>query len=382
MGMGPREYRAALLRLEKAQRAALNQLIAQTERELRAHWEQVPARLRPQFQALIDGYALDLAHLREQSDDPLAHLPLTWITNDAARVTQLNHAIQDAVNSYAQNAQDLVTRAQAHGARLGANDAIALTRAALAPVEAAALAAHLGLNRPNPNAIAALIGRASDGKPLANLFRGFGDEATAQARRALLTGVALGQHPSVIARDLDQALGVSRSRALTIARTELLGAYRDASLESYQANSDVVEGWIWSADQSANTCAACLFMDGSLHSLDEGMDSHVNCRCDMLPATRSWSDILGPLGVDESDIEDIPETSLGAASSTRQSGADWFDEQSADVQRGILGSQAAYDAYANGDATLGDFVGHAHDPQWGDSIYQKSWKQVQAALKG
>lgn len=380
MGMGPREYRAALLRLQRAQRAALNQLIAQTEAQLRAEWERVPSQMRPQFQALLDGYAMDLAALRSSLDDPSARLPMTWITNNQYRVTQLDRSINNAVNTYAENAAAMVTHAQQTGAPLGAQDAIALTRAALSPVQAAALAMHLGVTRPNPNAIAALIGRASNGQPLATLFQGFGAEATAGARRALLTGIALGHHPQAIARDLANALGVSRSRALTIARTEILGAYRDAALENYQANSDVVAGWIWSAE-GANSCAACVFMDGSYHSLDEGMDSHICCRCAMLPATRTWSDILGPLGVDDETIDSIPETSMGRPGAY-QSGEDWFAEQSDATQRDILGSQAAFDAFKQGDVTLGDFVGTRHDPQWGSSVYQKSWKQVQAALKG
>lgn len=374
-----REYRAALKRLQKAQRAAVNQLVSQTEYELRHNWADIPARLRPQFQALLDGYAMDMARLRSYLDDPSARLPMTWISNNEYRITQIDRAIKNAVNRYAEQAAAMVTHAQNTGAQLGADDAIALTRQALSPVQATMLGMHLGLGRPNPDAIARLIGRASNGQPLATLFQGFGAEAASAARKALLTGVALGQNPRAITTALMQALGISRNRALAIARTEMLGAYRDAALESYNANSDVVSGWIWSADQSANTCAACLFMDGSFHTLDEGMDSHVQCRCAMEPATRSWGDILGPLGFSDEDIADIPETS--ALVNRGPSGADWFAEQGADVQRNILGSQAAYDAYQKGDVTLGDFVGHTHDAQWGTSIVQRSWKQVQQSLK-
>lgn len=377
--MGPAEYRAKLRTLQNNQRAAVNRLIEQTENELRANWDTVPARLQPQFQALLDGYAMDVAALRSYLDDPSARLPMTWITNQEYRIAEIDRNIKNAVNSYAEQASAMVARSQQDGTRLGAQDAIALTRAALSPVQASVLAMHLGLGRPNPAAIAKLIGRASNGQPLATLFQGFGAEAASEAHKALMTGVALGQNPRAIASSLAQALGISRNRALTIARTEMLGAYRDAALESYNANSDVVSGWIWSAD-GPNSCAACVFMDGSYHTLNEGMDSHVNCRCAMTPATRSWGDILGPMGVSDDAIADIPETSLLAPGAV-QSGEDWFSEQGAEVQRSVLGSQAAYDAYKRGDVTLGDFVGHHHDPQWGTSIYQKSWKQVQAALK-
>ena len=96
------------------------------------------------------------------------------------------------------------------------------------------------------------------------------------------------------------------------------------------------------------------------------MDTHPNCRCVMLPQTKSWDDILGPLGIDTSNI---PDTTIQV-----QSGSDWLDNQDAATQQSILG--AKYQGWANGDFTLQDIVGYSNSPDWGGTIYEKSLKQL------
>lgn len=222
---------------------------------------------------------------------------------------------------------------------------------------------------PSPKAITDIVGATRPGSPLADLFRGFGEEAADKASKALITGVSLGWNPRRIAPQVEQALGISRARALTIARTEALRAYRSANLETFRANADVVAQWRWTCDLSRRTCAACLAMDGTLHDVSEDLESHVQCRCTPVPVTKSWDEILGPLGIDSSGIE---ETSIDI-----QSGTDWLDEQDESTQRAVLGNK--YDGWSNGDFTLKDIVGHTSDPDWGHSIYEKSLKQLAKA---
>ncbi|MGH2509660.1 MAG: phage minor head protein, partial [Ktedonobacteraceae bacterium] len=217
-------------------------------------------------------------------------------------------------------------------------------------------------------AIASIVGATQAGSPLADLFAGFGNEAAANVAGVLTRGITLGQNPRTIAGDVANALGVSRARALTINRTEMLRAYRGANQETYRANSDVVQQWRWTADKSARTCAACLAMDGQLFNLDVDMGSHPNCRCSPAPVTRSWSDILADSGVDLSGLDDLEPPAP-------QSGADWFDQQDESTQRAILGN-AKYAAYQNGDFALSDIVAHSHDPDWGHSIYEKPLKDL------
>lgn len=366
------QYRA----LQQAQRARLARLIARTEATLHQDWQAIPQAVRALYQPVLDTYARDLAALRAEEGDT-ARLSLSWIATQRARLQAIEWTLRGQVDGFAHTAARAVTGAQSAAIPQGAADATALGHAALEPATQAGVSPDTIWNRPNPDALAQFLGYASDGKPLSNLFDGFGQEASAAARQALTLGLSMGQNPRSITSALMDALDVPRWRALTIARTEMLGAYRRAASATYQANSDVLGGWIWSADKSGRTCAMCLAMDGTRHSLDETLDSHCNCLCTQLPVTKSWADILGPLGIDASGI---PETSIGAEGAY-QSGADWFDQQDAATQRGILGSQGAYDAYTSGDLRLSDLVGVSHDPQWGTSRYQRSWRQVQQSRK-
>jgi SPP1 gp7 family putative phage head morphogenesis protein len=198
---------------------------------------------------------------------------------------------------------------------------------------------------------------------LAQLFAGFGAEAAQKAIDALNRAIANGDNPNTIIQAIEQALQIARYRALTIARTEMLNAYRDAQLTNYQANSDVVRGWVWVADESDRTCMACLMESGSEHTLDEEMDTHPNCRCAMAPLTNSWADILGPLGIDTSGIE---ETSIDIPP-----GEDWFNSQDAATQKAMMGP-GAYEAWQQGDFALSDIVGYRAD----GAIYVKPLKEL------
>jgi len=177
--------------------------------------------------------------------------------------------------------------------------------------------------------------------------------------------VLAGHNPVVIARDIQDALGSSLANALMISRTESMRSLRDATLENYRANSDVVDSYVWLA--SPDACAMCLAMSGTELSLDEDMDSHQNCRCTSVPRTKSWADIFAGTGIDASDI---PETTLDVPQ-----GADVFAALSDTEQRDLLGP-AKYNAYKDGAFTLSDLVGVSHNSVWGTSRYEKSLKDL------
>jgi hypothetical protein len=198
-----------------------------------------------------------------------------------------------------------------------------------------------------------------------SLFDKYGDEAATAATDAIRQGVLAGRNPNAIARSLMDALDISLVSALNTSRTEAMRSLRDATLANYQANSDVVDSWVWLA--SGDACAMCLAMSGQEFPLDEDMDSHNNCRCAMVPKTKSWADIFAGTGIDASDIEetqaDIP------------SGIDMFNAMSADAQRDLLGP-AKYNAWKAGAFDLSDLVGTSSDGKWGTSRYEKSLKDL------
>ena len=63
------------------------------------------------------------------------------------------------------------------------------------------------------------------------------------------------------------------------ARQASVGSYRAATHQEYVANRDVVQGWRWACSYSVRTCAMCIAMDGTEHSVLEKLISHLACRC-------------------------------------------------------------------------------------------------------
>lgn len=294
---------------------------------------------------------------KQQADETI---PVSWLYENH-RLQTLKQFVTGQISHYATFSQLTTTQLQRTGVQLGMQAAQSLLKASVPA------GVHWTFGVPHPGAIANMVGATQAGSPLADLFNGFGEEAAKGVSDALIRGVTLGNNPRMVARDVEQALQVPRWRALTIARTEMLRSFRSSSLETMKSNSDVLESWVWTADLSVRTCPACIAMNGTEHDLSEEMASHVNCRCVQVPKTKPWSDILGPLGIDTSDID---ETSIDI-----QDGADWFDNQDADTQKAILGSEARYQAYKDG-ASLKSMVGVSHDPKWGKSVYVKPMKEL------
>lgn len=83
-------------------------------------------------------------------------------------------------------------------------------------------------------------------------------EATEAVRRSLIRGVATGAHPTDAARDMlrrvEGDFNGGLNRAIVVARTEMLDAYRDASAHVHQVNEDVLAGWVWSSTLDRRTC--------------------------------------------------------------------------------------------------------------------------------
>src|SRR5512142_3157 len=68
------------------------------------------------------------------------------------------------------------------------------------------------------------------GTPLADLLAELGPEASKAVRDVLITGLALGEGPRRIGARMRSAFAGNLYRAQSVARTEILRAYREAAL--------------------------------------------------------------------------------------------------------------------------------------------------------
>lgn len=182
----------------------------------------------------------------------------------------------------------------------------------------------------NVNNLADRIGQDALRDPLANLIRSMPEHAVQFFRQAILAGVDV---------NLDD-LFLSFARA---DRTATFTAYRDAKLQRYRDNRNVVKGWIWHSALGTRTCPVCFEKHGSFHELDEGFSSHQNCRCSPIPKTKSYRE----LGF---DVPDHLESSIEI-----EDGASIFARLDTGDKVKILGP-SAYAAYERGEITLADFT--------------------------
>lgn len=194
----------------------------------------------------------------------------------------------------------------------------------------------IGFRRPDPEALKAIVERATKQITVRTYYLSRG--AVTAMTRALRLGISGGLNPREAARrmvaDTEGIFNGGITRALVIARTEMLDAHRAAARAVDLANRDVLAGWEWHAKLDSRTCPSCIAQHGSLHDIDEpGPLDHHQGRCARLPKTKTWRelgfDINEPSGLDF------------------ESGPDWFNRQPEETQRDILGPKR-YEAWRAG----------------------------------
>lgn len=325
-------FRAAVLREDAIARQRLIQAYADALR-----------RLRP----LIELVELDLLSLAEVTPYRIFQLD-RWrdlerqLFEEIARIGRI-----ETLN---------LTEAQRQLVAMAADHSRALALVQAAPVDVARLSFNW-VQLP-ANAVEALIGATVDGAPLMQLFERMGAGTTDLARGILTDAMALGQHPRIVANALSAVTDQMFARTYTIARTEMLRAYRTASIRNYAANSDILDGWVWVAAKSKRTCAACLALDGRVFPLEERfMRQHVNCRCSCVASVRGvpWQ---------------------------RETGSEWLAKQPKGVQDAVLGKKGG-EAYRAGDVELGDFIRRDASAVWGPSYRDGgvTWAKAQAGKR-
>lgn len=262
------------------------------------------------------------------------------------RYARLMTELEREIRRFAATAERAVIQEQKAAIQAALRDSKALVKAIATPEISASFVSL------NAAAVESAVGFLADGSPLSRLLDELPRETGRRVREALTEAVALGYNPRKTAARVRREAGMALTRALRIARTETLRAYREAAHANYTANDDIIQGWYWAASLSKRTCAACIALHGTFHPLEERMASHVQCRCTAIPAL------------------------TGRPSPIAESGEAWFDKQPEATQRAIIGTNAGYEALKNGALRLRAFVGEQRNPLWGKSFVQLSVKRA------
>jgi SPP1 gp7 family putative phage head morphogenesis protein len=223
------------------------------------------------------------------------------------RLMAIQDQIQDELKRWAPGAASIATRAQSEAVDVAGQMQLPFATAASGAPSEAAMATVW--NRFDPMSVEQFIGFASDGTPLDMLFQDIGPSM----KQMIANGIIQGDHNTVVARRMAMAYSnLAPARAKTIARTEMLRASREAQRQSFQANSDIVSGWMRASAGDHNVCPACWALHGTRQDLATIVPTHPNCRCTIVPVMAPWQ------GQSTSDLIPNAETTFSRLSPERQ----------------------------------------------------------------
>lgn len=326
-----------LERRVKRFRRELDALDRGTAADLAARYVAVREALNREIRALTDR----IAEARDAGIEPGP----SWLFQER-RYRDLLAAVQREMDTYSTAALSDVRSAARNGTGLAYEHTVGL----LEPQGVGA-----GFVQPPGPAVQGLTGATQPGGPVFDILRELGTFTAQQMRDELVTGLVLGRNPNVVARNMSLRLGAPLARARTVARTEMLRAYRSAARDSYIA-SDVVTGWVWWAAVLNGPCAACMAMHGSVHQPEEVLDGHPNCRCTQVPVVRKAE-------------------AVALVQRAGGTGPDLFDAMPRSEQMRILGPSKLA-AYRRGDISLADLVAVRRSSVWGATRSEASLREA------
>lgn len=272
-----------------------------------------------------------------------APVSLAWVYQEA-RLENLVREVRLRLDDFSKDAIEFTANGREDAYKLGAIHAVKLG-------EASVYGDFAGLHAGAFETLQHTLHRSS---PLAFLFESIAPTGVTVAREVFAEAIAKGYNPRKTARLLKGKIeGLARDRAVLIARTESIRAYRMATQETFQANTDILRGWRWTSARSPATCPMCIAMDGEVFPAGSLMESHPACRCAMVPLPNT----------------DFPGPKL-------KSSEEWFQGLPPKEQDRILGKTKGA-MYRRGDITLKDNVRWHEDPEWGRSPRSRTIKELQ-----
>ncbi|NBW17050.1 MAG: hypothetical protein EBR82_54645, partial [Caulobacteraceae bacterium] len=161
------------------------------------------------------------------------------------RYQALQRQIATEIGRIASQVNDATIKQQADAVKRAAGDIEDLTNMA-----AQNAGVSVSFSRLASSASESIVGFLSDGSPLKSLLDQLPGLAGQAVATALTDAIIRGQNPTRTANQIRTAIGGNMNRALTIARTETMRAYREASHRSLTQNGDILQGWVWVASFS------------------------------------------------------------------------------------------------------------------------------------
>ncbi|NEQ45625.1 MAG: hypothetical protein F6K00_19600 [Leptolyngbya sp. SIOISBB] len=132
--------------------------------------------------------------------------------------------------------------------------------------------------------VEAIAAQARDG--VKRLYR-YNDTFAQRASAIVELGLAQGHGTAKVAAELGRELGLAKSKAETIARTEIISVFSDSADARYLAAD--IGFFQWLVNPSEGTCILCYARNGRVYKVGAvRIPAHPRGRCFKLPWRREW----------------------------------------------------------------------------------------------
>lgn len=218
----------------------------------------------------------DILDLATELSSEQQQLSLTKL-NRLQRYVRLLAQLQKEMERFTgKTAAPIMQQLQATAAFSGIQQALTLIDATVSLSGGSAV--DFTFDRLNVEAVQNIVAISSAGKPLGDLLQAAYPLAANGITNELITGIAKGQSPRVIARNIvNQGLSQGLNHILLVSRDQANRTFREGSRQQYQ-KAGILEYKRLAAHQT-RTCFACLALDGQVFPTAELMPLHPQDRC-------------------------------------------------------------------------------------------------------
>ena len=158
-------------------------------------------------------------------------------------------------------------------------------------------------------------------------------ETVAEMTRRIAPSVVDTVNAAKEGKPIKDIIGTAKRNAEAIVRTTTLTTMREANMDVYKANADVVKGVQWCATLDDRTTDLCQKLDGKVWLLPDyepdghdepfpGASAHWNCRSAILPALKSWEELAEEAGGDAEWAKKMDEFQEGADGGAQRASKD------------------------------------------------------------
>lgn len=259
-------------------------------------------RMRGAYKRALNASLVELARLEDRIEELIDNGVdnLNLMIGMRERMINIVEQAREGIEKYTEEAF-LVTRTGQLAMATLANEATEqITKRVLGKPKRTA-PVSIAWQKMNEDVLESFVGFTADGSPLLDVFRRIAPEAETVMINAIEEGLVIGKGPRAVSADIRKQIKLSSYKAERITRTEMIRANREATRRSYNDNLSIVKGYKRMATADGRVCPACLALSGKLYTTNEVMPSHPQCRCIMVPVTKTWFEITGVEGLDDEE---------------------------------------------------------------------------------